>query len=35
VEDYVPRRTRYVIPFLWSPEVAVELAQPEPAAAEG
>ena len=35
VEDYVPRRTRYVIPFLWSPEGAVELAQPEPAATEG
>lgn len=24
-EDYVPRRTRYVIPFLWSPDTAVVL----------
>lgn len=35
VEDYVPRRTRYVIPFLWSPEAAVELPAPSGAPAVG
>ena len=28
VEDFVPKRVRHVIPFVWSPESAVEVAAP-------